>query len=109
MQTNEFKSVDAQNFLASSRAVQIFGVEDEDAAWVSEILGTRAMRKADDMDRSSAILSLRDPQSLAQEVGRKNGKQYIIPGDAPPFILGRRDYYKDRNFKDLAGKDPDYS
>ena len=100
---------DAQNFLASSRAVQIFGVEDEDAAWVSEILGTRAMKTADDMDRSSAILSLRDAQSLAQEVGRKNGKQYIIPGDAPPFILGRRDYYKDRNFKHLAGKDPDYS
>ena len=107
-QLDKLYGPEAQSFIGSSRAVQVFGITDKDAKWVADNLGTRTVKAVSEKESASKVMPLRDPVSVAKEVGRGSGKQYILRTGKTPLILELKPYFKDRHLKNLAGQDPDF-
>ena len=100
----------AQTFINNSRAVQVFGVDDDDTRkFVSSRLGDRSLGKISKIDRSNQNLGLRHPTDISKEIGILADKQYVMVNGGNPLLLRRIQYFKDRMFKGKAGLDPDYA
>ena len=110
------KSVNA--FVANSRAVQVFGVSDEETKeFVSNYIGDRSLNggiKAKD-DRYNNVVKLRTPSEVAIDIEKDSGRQYILRSGKAPLVLEKVPYYKSSVFgkpglfTGLYEPDPDYA
>ena len=97
-----------QTFIGSSRAVQVFGIDDSDAEWVAGMIGTRGVATTADDTRTNNITAFRDAGSIRTEIGAKGDLQYILRSGSPALILQRTPYFKSHHFRRLAMSDPDH-
>lgn len=95
-----------RTFIGSSRGAQIFSIENEDAEWVSDVIGTRGI--VDDVKRTSAVMNYRDSVSITKEVGRDSSQMIVTRSGKSPMLLRATAYHKDSDFAHLAFKDPDH-
>ncbi|WP_421754173.1 type IV secretory system conjugative DNA transfer family protein [Croceimicrobium sp.] len=118
------KSVNA--FIANSRAVQIFGVADEETKeFVSNHIGDRALETSMKIEHHRNIAKLRTSSEVAIDVAAHSGRQYILRSGKAPFVLEKVPYYDaapvewmkgtfgekgitEGLFKGLYDPDPDY-
>lgn len=108
------------SFIANSRAVQVFGVADEETkGFISKYLGDRRLSDKVYKDSAKGAVNLRTPTEVAIEVSIESGRQYILMAGKAPMILEKVPYYNSVPIKDLQniwsgpfeGKytpDPDY-
>ena len=97
-----------QTFIGSSRAVQVFGIDDSDAEWVAGMIGTRGSETTADNTYANTITAFRDAGSIRREIGAKGDMQYILRSGSPALLLQRTPYFKSFRFQKLARPDPDY-
>lgn len=115
----------ANTFLANSRAVQVFSLNDaQSLEMISKQVGARSMQYVRGMDSLSAT-PLRTPDEVSKETSIDSGQQYILRAGKAPLILEKVKYYEGANsriaqrsnyvtkrrypFFGLYDLDPDYS
>ncbi len=116
------KSVNA--FVANSRAIQIFGVSDEETKeFVSKYIGDRSNKKNPNGYVQRQIVKLRNTTEVAIDVAAETDRQYILRAGKAPLFLEKVKYYDSAPIKWLSGlgrftngkfhglyeKDPDYT
>lgn len=81
-------------FLSSSRAVQVFSLNDaQSLEFVSKHIGARAMRFAAGAD-SPLTTPLRTPDEVSKETSLESGRQYILRAGRAPLVLEKVKYYE---------------
>ncbi len=113
-------------FIANSRAIQVFGVsDDETKEFVSKHVGDRALETNMKIEHHRNISRLRTPSEVAIDISVHSGRQYILRSGRVPMILEKVPYYRSapiswlKNFislkvtrglfDNLYAKDPDFS
>jgi len=118
------KSVNA--FIANSRAVQVFGIADEETKeFISKYLGDKISGSSMKMNRMNWSVKLRQPNEVSIDIAPETGRQYILRSGKAPMVLEKVPYYDSapiQMFEDLPlftekfngifhgryDKDPDY-
>ncbi len=118
------KSVNA--FIANSRAVQVFGVADEETKeFISKYIGDRIEEDDVKLGQGKRSVKLRQANEVAIDIAAETGRQYILRSGKAPMVLEKVPYYNGapiKTFEDfpifkkasnglfdgLYDKDPDY-
>lgn len=92
----ELYGSEANTFLSSSRAVQVFSLNDfVSLEQISKQIGIRL--RNDGMSISPVQgAALRMPDEISKETARHAGKQYLLRAGAAPLVLERVKYYEDK-------------
>jgi len=103
------------SFVTNSRAVQVFGVSDEDSTkFVSNMIGKRTMK---DKKSDKKAVALREPSEVAVDVAAESQRQYILRAGKAPLLLEKVRYFDSDllggnypgPFQDKYDPDPDYA
>lgn len=101
------KSVNA--FIANSRAVQVFGVADEETKeFVSKNIGERYISADLKSLQNRSIVKLRAPSEVAIDVAAETNRQYILRAGKAPLVLEKVAYYDSAPLKFLNDIDFPY-
>lgn len=113
-------------FIANSRAIQVFGVGDEETKeFVNKHIGQRYLPPDKKRRRYNDVVDLRPQHEVAIDIGADTGRQYILRSGKAPLIIEKVPYYDSAPVKwlkpfDILGKkrlgvfdgmydkDPDY-
>lgn len=113
-------------FIANSRAIQVFGVADEETKeFVSKYIGERYLPPDEKRRRYNDVVKLRPEHEVAIDIGADTGRQYILRSGKAPLVIEKIPYYDSVPMKLLKGveflgakrlgifngmydKDPDY-
>ncbi len=99
---------EAESFISSSRATQVFGVTDDTTVnFVSNQLGKRTLKRGTFL-RDTEAVDLRSPGDVRLDIERDMNRQYVLRNGRTPLILERVPYFKSTSFLAEAGTDPDY-
>ena len=108
-QLQELYGEEADGFEASSRAIQVFSVDDKTTReFISDKLGSRPLSGLGSIARSNENVLLRSPNDVGKDIAADAGRQYIIERGKSPMLIQRVPYFKSGKFKRKAGRDPDY-
>ncbi len=81
-------------FITNSRAVQIFGVFDQETCeFVSKHLGNRVPATLLGTSANRLGVPLRDPSEVARDVEAGSGRQYILRAGMSPLLIEKVSYY----------------
>lgn len=84
------------SFINNSRAVQVFGVSDEETTqFVSTNLNTRSLEYVWGKNSIQAV-PLRTPAEVAKEVSAESDCQYILRAGRNPLFIEKVRYYEDK-------------
>jgi hypothetical protein len=85
------KSVNA--FITNSRAVQVFGVFDEETTeFISKNIGDRTLKTFGTRERPQSV-KFRAPNEVALDISADSGRQYILRAGKTPLLLEKVEYY----------------
>ena len=108
------KSVNA--FITNSRAVQVFGVFDEETTeFTSKKIGDRTLKTFGKKERPQSV-RFRSPNEVALDISADSGRQYILRAGKTPLLLEKVEFYDSaalfgewKVFKDdMYDDDPDH-
>jgi len=81
-------------FVANSRAVQVFGVADEETKeFISKYIGDRTDDGNAKIAAPRRSVPLRQPNEVAIDIASENGRQYILRSGKAPMVLQKVSYY----------------
>lgn len=95
----DYGSVDT--FIANSRAVQLFGVSDQETKeYISRRMGNRSLGKA---LRANDNAPLRTPDDIEKDISKDSGRQYIMEAGKPTLLLEKVPYFDANPLKFIRG------
>lgn len=81
-------------FITNSRAIQIFGVSDEETKeFVSKYIGERRLGRRTKIGGLNDVVSLRMPNEVMIDISADSGRQYILRAGKAPLVLEKVIYY----------------
>jgi len=81
-------------FIANSRAIQVFGVADEETkTFVSNYVGERYLAETIRGSRRTEVVKLRDTSEVAKDIERDSNRQYILRAGKAPLVIERVKYF----------------
>lgn len=90
-------------FITNSRAVQVFGVFDEETTqFVSKQLGYRTLRSFSGSNKEQNAVMLRATDEVAKDVDADSGRQYVLRAGKAPMLLEKVPYYDSTVWKFMA-------
>jgi len=96
-------------FITNSRAVQTFGVFDEETTtFVSNQLGQRSLRSVSTNSKEKRTAMLRATNEVAIDIAADNGRQYILRAGKAPLLLEKVPYYDSTVSRFLASSNIPY-
>lgn len=81
-------------FIANSRAIQIFGVADQETKeFTSEYIGEQYLAADKKRKRYNDVVKLRPPHEVALDVANHTNRQYILRSGKAPLVIEKVPYY----------------
>lgn len=95
------KSVNA--FIANSRAIQVFGITDEETTeFVSKNLGDKTIKSNHKNSGETRNVRLRTPPEVALDIAAESDRQYILRAGKTAMVLEKVKYFRSEPYRWLS-------